>query len=144
MIQTGAGLALFLLMVLFTPPALAEVVTLVDNTQVSGKLTHYFDGVLVLETTNGQKLELPREKIKQITFKLPPPRAEFSTPEKVRPVIFTVTPYGIHMGGADYAISESARHTLDAAIAAARPSLFQLIRGIVKTTDSLRHTARNT
>lgn len=47
---------------------------------------------------------------------------EFSTPKKVRPVIFTVTPYGIHMGGADYAISESARHTLDAAIAAARGS----------------------
>lgn len=64
-------------------PLRAEVVTLVDNTQVAGKLTHYYDGLLVLETPNGQKLELPREKVKQITFKLPPPRAEFSTPEKV-------------------------------------------------------------
>jgi len=62
--------------------AQAEVVTLADNTQVMGKLTHYFDGLLVLETTNGQKLELPRDRVKQISFKLPPPRPEFSTPEK--------------------------------------------------------------
>lgn len=63
--------------------ARAEVITLIDNTQVSGKLTHYFDGVLVVETSTGQKLDLPREKIKQITFKLPAPRAEFGSPEKV-------------------------------------------------------------
>jgi hypothetical protein len=62
--------------------AQAEVVTLADNTQVMGKLTHYYDGMLVLETTNGQKLELPRDRVKQISFKLPPARAEFSTPEK--------------------------------------------------------------
>ncbi|HNI61680.1 MAG TPA: hypothetical protein PKW11_17195 [Pseudomonadota bacterium] len=59
-----------------------EVVTLADNTQIAGKLTHYFDGVVVMETSGGQKLELPRDKIKSIAFKLPPPRAEFSTPEK--------------------------------------------------------------
>lgn len=47
---------------------------------------------------------------------------EFSTPEKVRPIIFTVTGNGIRMGGDNYAISESARHTLDAAVAAARGS----------------------
>ena len=47
---------------------------------------------------------------------------EFSTPQLVRPIIFTLTAQGIHMGGANYAISESARHTLDAAIAAARGS----------------------
>ncbi len=70
-------------LLLWATPARAEVVTLLDNTQVSGKLTHYYDGVLVLETSNGQKLELPRDKVKQITFKLPPARAEFSTPEKV-------------------------------------------------------------
>ena len=60
----------------------SEVVTLADNTQIAGKLTHYFDGIVVIETSGGQKLELPRDKIKSITFKLPPPRAEFSTPEK--------------------------------------------------------------
>ncbi len=65
---------------LASAPARAEVVTLLDNTQVSGKLTHYYDGLLVLETSNGQKL--PRDKVKQITFKLPPARPEFSTPEK--------------------------------------------------------------
>ena len=63
--------------------AASEVVTLADNTQVAGKLTHYFDGVIVLETSNGQKIELPRDKVKAITFKLPPARAEFATPEKV-------------------------------------------------------------
>jgi len=60
----------------------SEIVTLADNTQIAGKLTHYFDGVIVMETSGGQKLELPRDKIKSITFKLPPARAEFSTPEK--------------------------------------------------------------
>lgn len=39
-----------------------EVVTLADNTQIAGKLTHYFDGVVVMETSGGQKLELPRDK----------------------------------------------------------------------------------
>lgn len=73
-----AALGVFLL----NSPARAEVVTLADNTQVMGKLTHYFDGLIVLETTNGQKLELPREKVKQIVFQLPPARTEFSTPEK--------------------------------------------------------------
>lgn len=66
----------------FGAQARAEVITLADNTQVMGKLTHYYDGVVVLETTGGQKLELPREKVKQIVFQLPPARAEFSTPEK--------------------------------------------------------------
>lgn len=47
---------------------------------------------------------------------------EFSTPEKVRPIIFTLTAHGIHMTGDDYAISESARLTLNAAVAAARGS----------------------
>ncbi|MET4524072.1 hypothetical protein [Bradyrhizobium sp. JR18.2] len=47
---------------------------------------------------------------------------EFSSPEKVRPIIFTVTAHGIHMRGDDYAISESARLTLNAAVAAARGS----------------------
>lgn len=63
--------------------ARADVVTLIDNTQVAGNLTHFYDGVLVIETSTGQKLDLPRDKVKQITFKLPPPRAEFGTPEKV-------------------------------------------------------------
>ena len=60
-----------------------EVVTLIDNTQIAGKLSHYYDGTIVIETSGGQKVELPRDKVKTITFKLPPPRVEFSSPEKV-------------------------------------------------------------
>ncbi|MDB4970429.1 MAG: hypothetical protein JWN44_6118 [Myxococcales bacterium] len=63
-------------------PARAEVIQLIDNTQVSGKIVHYYDGTFSVETSDGQKVELPTAKIKNITFKLPPARAEFSTPEK--------------------------------------------------------------
>ena len=84
--RAGAKLTLGLLstlsLFLLAAPTRAEVVTLADNTQVMGKLTHYYDGLIVLETTGGQKLELPREKVKQIVFQLPPARAEFSSPEK--------------------------------------------------------------
>ncbi len=45
---------------------------------------------------------------------------EFSTPEQVRPIIFTATANGMVLAGANYSMSESAKHTLDAAIAAAR------------------------
>jgi hypothetical protein len=62
--------------------ARAEVIQLLDNTQISGKIVHYYDGVFAVETAGGQKVELPTTKIKAITFKLPPPRAEYSTPEK--------------------------------------------------------------
>jgi hypothetical protein len=63
-------------------PAQAEVIQLLDNTQVSGKIVHFYDGTFAIETSDGQKVELPTSKIKTITFKLPPARAEFSTPEK--------------------------------------------------------------
>ena len=62
--------------------ARAEVIQLIDNTQISGKIVHFYDGTFAIETSAGQKIELPTSKIKQITFKLPPARAEFSTPEK--------------------------------------------------------------
>jgi hypothetical protein len=70
------------LLLLAAAPARAEVIQLLDNTQVSGKILHFYDGVFAIETTGGQKVDIPTTKIKQITFKLPPPRAEFSTPEK--------------------------------------------------------------
>jgi hypothetical protein len=62
--------------------ARAEVVQLIDNTQLNGKIVHFYDGNFAFETSDGQKIELPTTKIKSITFKLPPARAEFSTPEK--------------------------------------------------------------
>jgi len=62
--------------------ARAEVIQLLDNTQVAGKILHYYDGVFQVETAGGNKVDVPRDKVKSITFKLPPPRAEFSSPEK--------------------------------------------------------------
>ncbi len=62
--------------------ARAEVIQLLDNTQVAGKLVHFYDGVFVIETSDGNKIELPTSKIKSITFKLPPARPELSSPEK--------------------------------------------------------------
>jgi hypothetical protein len=62
--------------------ARAEIFQLLDNTQVSGKIVHFYDGQFAIELAGGQKVEIPTNKIKSITFKLPPARAEFSTPEK--------------------------------------------------------------
>ena len=73
---------MILALVLVAAPARAEVIQLLDNTQISGKIIHFYDGVFAIETAGGQKVDLPITKIKQITFKLPPPRAEFSSPEK--------------------------------------------------------------
>jgi len=73
----------FLIATLAAPiAARAEIIQLLDNTQVAGKILHFYDGVFQVETAGGQKIDLPTAKIKQITFKLPPARAEFSTPEK--------------------------------------------------------------
>jgi hypothetical protein len=61
--------------------ARAEVIELIDKTRMSGKIIHYYDGVYSIETNN-QTVKLPREKIRAITFQLPPARPEFATPEK--------------------------------------------------------------
>jgi Domain of unknown function (DUF4878) len=61
--------------------ARAEVFELLDKTKMNGKLVHYYDGVFTVET-QGQTVKVPKEKIKSISFQLPPARAEFSTPEK--------------------------------------------------------------
>src|SRR4029079_153179 len=61
--------------------ARAEGIELLDKTKMSGKVIHYYDGVYTIEA-GGQTMKLPREKIKSISFTLPAPRAEFSTPEK--------------------------------------------------------------
>jgi hypothetical protein len=62
-------------------PARAEIIELVDKTKVNGRIVHYYDGVYSIEA-NGQTIKMPREKIRSISFQLPPARAEFSTPEK--------------------------------------------------------------
>jgi hypothetical protein len=62
-------------------PARAEVIELLDKTKMSAKIVHYYDGVYSVES-QGNTLKIPKEKIKSITFQMPAPRPEFSTPEK--------------------------------------------------------------
>jgi hypothetical protein len=69
------------LLAVWTSAARAEVFELLDKTKMSGKLIHYYDGIFTVET-QGQTAKVPKEKIKSISFQLPPARAEFSTPEK--------------------------------------------------------------
>src|SRR5437868_7478038 len=81
-LQIAAGtLVGALAIVALATPARGEVIELVDKTKMSGKIVHYYDGVYSVETNN-QTIKLPREKIRSITFQLPPARPEFSTPEK--------------------------------------------------------------
>ena len=61
--------------------ARAEVIELLDKTKINGKIVHYYDGVYSVET-QGQTMKIPRDKIRSISFQLPPARAEFSTAEK--------------------------------------------------------------
>jgi len=62
-------------------PAHAEVIEFLDKTKMNAKIVHYYDGVYSVES-QGSTVKVPKEKIKSITFQLPAPRAEFSTPEK--------------------------------------------------------------
>lgn len=64
------------------PAARAEVIELADSSKVAGKILHFYDGMFTVEVASGQRLQLPANKIKTIVFKLPPPRAELSTPQK--------------------------------------------------------------
>src|SRR6516165_409243 len=66
---------------LLAATARAEVIELLDKTKMNGKVIHYYDGVYTIEA-GGQTMKLPKDKIKSISFTLPAPRAEFSTPEK--------------------------------------------------------------
>ncbi len=61
--------------------ARAEIVELLDKTKMTVKIVHYYDGVYSVES-QGQTVKIPKEKIKSITFQMPAPKPEFSTPEK--------------------------------------------------------------
>src|SRR3954471_9069978 len=80
-LKISAALALSLSLALCWGAAVSEVIELLDKTKMNGKVIHYYDGVYTIEA-GGQTMKLPREKIKSISFTLPPPRAEFSSPEK--------------------------------------------------------------
>src|SRR3954447_17103723 len=79
--KLGISAALALSIAVGAGTARAEVIELLDKTKMNGKVIHYYDGVYTVEA-GGQTMKLPREKIKSISFTLPVPRAEFSTPEK--------------------------------------------------------------
>jgi hypothetical protein len=59
-----------------------ETIQLVDKTKIVGSLVHYFDGVLHLRLPNGTTMQIPASKVQTVLFKLPKPRAEFSSPAK--------------------------------------------------------------
>jgi hypothetical protein len=81
-IELAAGtLAAAIAVCALATPARGEVIELVDKTKMTGKIIHYYEGVYSVETNN-QTIKLPREKIRSITFQLPPARPEFATPEK--------------------------------------------------------------
>jgi hypothetical protein len=61
--------------------ARAEVIELVDKTKLNAKIIHYYDGVYSVEN-QGAVMKIPRDKIRNITFQLPAPRAELSSAEK--------------------------------------------------------------
>ena len=63
--------------------ARGEIIELLDKTKMSGKIIHYYDGVYSIETNN-QTIKLPREKIRAITFQLPPPTATGSPSNRRR------------------------------------------------------------
>jgi hypothetical protein len=79
--MTALRLAVAALILAAAAPARAEVIELVDKTKINGKIVHYYDGVYSVDT-QGQTVKIPREKIRSISFTLPPARPEFSSAEK--------------------------------------------------------------
>jgi hypothetical protein len=74
------GLAALLLLAT-AGTARAEVIELVDRTKINGTIVHFYEGIYSIDSA-GKTVKIPREKIRSITFQLPPARAEFSTAEK--------------------------------------------------------------
>src|SRR5688500_14972285 len=66
---------------LFSIPASAETIVLIDGTKMSGEIVHSFRGEYTIATPQGE-IVLPKAKIKSITFEKPVARAIYSSPEK--------------------------------------------------------------
>lgn len=64
------------------PSARAEVVTLMDRTRIYGTLLHFYDGEITIQTPDGVRVKIPTAKVRRIQFRLPKPRAAFSSPTK--------------------------------------------------------------
>jgi hypothetical protein len=80
-VSSVVSLLAALALLLAVAPARAEIIELLDKTKMTVKIVHYYDGVYTVES-QGSAVKIPKEKIKSITFQMPPPRPEFSTPEK--------------------------------------------------------------
>lgn len=59
-----------------------HMIELLDKTKITGRILHYYDGMLTLKVANGSKMSLPQAKIRAIHFALPKARKILSTPEK--------------------------------------------------------------
>lgn len=81
-IKLTLALAMTLSPLLVGGAATAESIQLVDKTTIVGTLLHYYDGVLTIELPNKTRMKLPSNKVRQVQFAMPKPRAAFSTPEK--------------------------------------------------------------
>ena len=80
-LTSAVGFLVAVAVLVVSVPARAEIIELLDKTKMTVKIVHYYDGVYSVES-QGQIVKIPKEKIKSITFQVPAPRAEFSTPEK--------------------------------------------------------------
>ncbi|MDX2022141.1 MAG: DUF4878 domain-containing protein [Deltaproteobacteria bacterium] len=58
-----------------------EVIEMLDKTKVAGEIIHYYDGVFTVKA-GGNTLKLPKDKIRSISYKLPPARPALGTPTK--------------------------------------------------------------
>lgn len=70
-----------LLLSLVPAAALAETITLIDGTKMSGEIIHSFRGEYTIES-GGREVVVPKAKIKSITFEAPKPRELYGSPEK--------------------------------------------------------------
>lgn len=93
------GAVIFCLLA-YASPASGEIIELLDGTKINGTIVHYFEGVYSIDVPEGERIKIPKEKIKKILFELPPPRAAFSTPEKT----FNVWKKAMEEGDIDAAV----------------------------------------
>jgi len=81
MMMAGRILLAATMLALAAGTARAEIIELVDKTKINGKIVHYYDGLYSVDT-QGTTVKIPRDKIRSISFQLPPPRSELSSAEK--------------------------------------------------------------
>lgn len=77
--------AVLISVLLMTTPGLARgdvEVQFLDDSRIIGTYQDYTRETLTLRLPSGARLQLPKKKIRRITFRLPAPRAALNTPPK--------------------------------------------------------------